>query len=99
MATLLEENVFFMWLSGMSRPDRILEKMDKEGVSDKKLRKAVSKIKEESLPKPDEYNRHLEILGERNSYSKTDSDATFMHMKEDAMNNGETRLQYCRMPQ
>ena len=49
MATLIEENVFFMWLSGMSRPDRILEKMDKEGVSDKKLRKAVSKIKEESL--------------------------------------------------
>ena len=89
MATLLEENVFFMWLSGMSRPDRILEKMDKEGVSDKKLRKAVSKIKEERLPKHDE----------RNSYSKTDPDATFMHMKEDAMNNGQTRLQYCRMPQ
>ena len=71
------------------RTDRILEKMDKEGVSDKKLRKAVSKIKEESLPK----------LDERNSYSKTDPDATFMHMKEDAMNNGQTRLQYCRMPQ
>ena len=24
-------------------------------------------------------------MGERNSYSKTDPDATFMHMKEDAM--------------
>ena len=76
------------------RTDRILEKMDKDGVSDKKLRKAVSKIKEESLPKLDEYDRHLEILGERNSYSKTDPDATFMHMKEDAMNNGQTKPGY-----
>ena len=31
------------------RTDRILEKMDKEGVSDKKLRKAVSKIKEDAM--------------------------------------------------
>ena len=76
------------------RTDRILEKMDEEGVSDKKLRKAVSKIKEESLPKLDEYDKHLEILGERNSYSKTDPDATFMHMKEDAMNNGQTKPGY-----
>lgn len=63
-------------------------------MSDKKLRKAVSKIKEESLPKLDEYDKHLEILGERNSYSKTDPDATFMHMKEDAMNNGQTKPGY-----
>ena len=32
------------------RTDRILEKMDKEGVADRKLRKAVTKVKEESLP-------------------------------------------------
>ena len=73
---------------------RILEKMDKDGRSDKKLRKAVRKVKEESLPKLDEYDKHLEILGERNSYSKTDPDATFMHMKEDAMNNGQTKPGY-----
>ena len=76
------------------RTDRILEKMDKEGVADRKLRKAVTKVKEESLPKLDEYDKHLEILGERNSYSKTDPDATFMHMKEDAMNNGQTKPGY-----
>ena len=68
--------------------------MEKEGVADKKLRKAVTKIKEESLPKLDEYDKHLEILGDRNSYSKTDPDATFMHMKEDAMNNGQTKPGY-----
>ena len=76
------------------RTDRILERMDKDGISDKKLRKAVSKVKEDSLPKLDEYDKHLEILGERNSYSKTDPDATFMHMKEDAMNNGQTKPGY-----
>lgn len=30
-----------------------------------------------------EYESHLAICQERNSYSKTDHDATFMHMKED----------------
>ena len=33
--------------------------------------------------KLNEYEKHLEILGERNGYSKTDNDATFMHGKED----------------
>ena len=41
-----------------------------------------------------EYDKHLEALGERNSYSKTDPDATFMRMKEDAMNNGQTKPGY-----
>ena len=41
-----------------------------------------------------EYEKHLEILGDRNSYSKTDPDATFMRMKEDAMNNGQTKPGY-----
>ena len=41
-----------------------------------------------------EYDQHLEIMGERNSYSKTDPDATFMHMKEDAMRNGQTKPGY-----
>jgi hypothetical protein len=33
-------------------------------------------------------------MGERNSYSKTDPTATFMRMKEDAMNNGQTKPGY-----
>lgn len=36
----------------------------------------------------------LKILGNRNSYSKTDKDATFMRLKEDAMNNGQTKPAY-----
>ena len=38
--------------------------------------------------------KSLDILGERNSYSKTDPDATFMRLKEDAMNNGQTKPAY-----
>ena len=63
---------------------------DKE---EKKRRKGLEKTAKElekHSKKLDEYNQHLETLGERNSYSKTDKDATFMRMKEDAMNNGQT---------
>ena len=35
------------------------------------------------LEKMKRYTRDLHICGDRNSYSKTDHDATFMHMKED----------------
>lgn len=76
------------------RADRILEKMDEDGISDKKLRRSVEKVKSESAPKQKEYESKLEILGDRNSYSKTDPDATFMRMKEDAMNNGQTKPGY-----
>jgi len=76
------------------RADRILEKMDEEGISDKKLRRSVEKVKTESAPKQKEYEAKLETLGDRNSYSKTDPDATFMRMKEDAMNNGQTKPGY-----
>ena len=33
----------------------------------------------------------LFICGKRNSYSKTDHDATFMRMQEDAMGNGQLK--------
>jgi transposase len=41
------------------------------------------------------YQEHLEIMGShRNSYAKTDHDATFMHMKEDHMRNGQLKAGY-----
>ena len=63
----------------------------------KEKRKVIKKqIKElrEHADKLSEYDEKLRILGERNSYSKTDQDATFMRMKEDAMNNGQTKPGY-----
>ena len=40
------------------------------------------------------YNNHLFKMGTRNSYSKTDNDATFMRMKEDHMKNGQLKPAY-----
>ena len=46
---------------------------------------------EQYLDKLKEYTKKLHICGNRNSYSKTDHDATFMRMKEDAMGNGQLK--------
>jgi len=40
------------------------------------------------------YEEQEAILGDRNSYSKTDTDATFMRMKEDHMQNGQLKPGY-----
>lgn len=76
------------------RTDAIMEEMDKRGISNKPLRKAVKQVKGESVAKMQEYEEKLDTVGERGSYSKTDKDATFMRMKEDAMNNGQTKPGY-----
>lgn len=54
------------------------------------LQKSIETL-EEYLNKLKEYNQKLHICGSRNSYSKTDHDATFMRMKEDAMGNGQLK--------
>lgn len=46
------------------------------------------------IAKLKEYNKKLYVCGDRNSYSKTDPDATFMRMKEDAMLNGQLKPAY-----
>lgn len=76
------------------RTERILRKMDEQGISDRKLRRSVEYVKDESLPKLESCERHLETMSERNSYNKKDPDATFMRMKEDEMNNGQTKPGY-----
>jgi transposase len=49
----------------------------------------------ECKEKLESYKKHLEIMGDhRNSYSKTDHDATFMRMKEDHMKNGQLKPAY-----
>ena len=63
---------------------------DKEEKKKCQERERQVKQLEEHLDKLQEYDDHLTAMGERNSYSKTDPDATFMRMKEDAMNNGQT---------
>lgn len=62
----------------------------------KQMREKKKQIKEleKHRDKLNEYDGRLEQMGDRNSMSKTDPDATFMRMKEDAMNNGQTKPGY-----
>ena len=61
----------------------------KKSLLQKKLEQLTEYI--ERLKK---YNQYLHIAGNRNSFSKTDHDATFMRMKEDAMKNGQLKPAY-----
>ena len=67
---------------------------DKEQKKQQREKKKQIKELEKHRDKLGEYDGRLEQIGERNSMSKTDPDATFMRMKEDAMNNGQTKPGY-----
>lgn len=56
--------------------------------------KSLKVIREDFLPRLAKYKEQNETFGDRNSYSKTDRDATFMRMKEDHMKNGQLKPGY-----
>ena len=58
-----------------------------------RLQKTVEEL-DEYMRRLSDYKEKLETLGTRNSCSKTDPDATFMRMKEDAMRNGQLKPAY-----
>ena len=62
---------------------RELNERLKQKPEDKKLAKAVKTLTKDCLPRKRKYEEQERKLGGRNSYSKTDEDATFMRMKED----------------
>ena len=70
------------------------ESADKERQKRRREKKRLVKELEKHRDKLGEYDGRLEQIGERNSMSKSDPDATFMRMKEDAMNNGQTKPGY-----
>ena len=77
---------------------KIKEQRQIEFVSGKGKRKTdIQKFSEKAAEyrsKLLEYKTHLEKMGSRNSYCKTDNDATFMRMKEDHMRNGQLKPAY-----
>lgn len=75
------------------RVERIKEKVDATALS-KDESKAIRQIEKDSIPRMNRYREQLATMGERNSFSKTDPDATFMRMKEDAMLNGQLKPGY-----
>lgn len=60
----------------------------------KSKQKQIKKLKEDYLPRLARYEQLLKVLGERNSYSKTDQYAVFMLMKEGHMKNGQLKPAY-----
>jgi transposase len=73
--------------------DRISQKLRKDP-QNKKLKKAKRDLEQDFIPREEKYEKYEEILGDRNSFSKTDEDATFMRMKEDHMRNGQLKPGY-----
>ena len=65
-----------------------------ENPKDRELKKAKRAIEADYLPRMEKYEKQEELLEGRRSYSKTDTDATFMRMKEDAMKNGQLKPGY-----
>jgi len=55
-----------------------------------KLTETIQEFKE----RQEKYDAHNQLFKGRNSYSKTDPDATFMHMKDDHMRNAQLKPAY-----
>lgn len=60
----------------------------------RKLKKHLRKIEKDFLPREVKYEAYYRTFEGRNSFSKTDTDATFMRMKEDPMLNGQLKPGY-----
>ena len=74
--------------------EKINTALSDKGV-DKKVRQKLNYARKHWPAALDKYEQQEKIMGEaRNSYSKTDEDATFMRMKEDHMRNGQLKPGY-----
>jgi transposase len=73
-----------------------IEELEGEGGGEnkKKLKRLTKTVEKDLLPRKKRYEKAKRILGKRNSYSKSDPDATFMRMKEDRMGNGQLKPGY-----
>lgn len=66
----------------------------KEFRSERKEPKKALKVFSDFINRKNKYKIQHEIFRNRNSYSKTDHDATFMRMKDDHMMNGQLKPGY-----
>ncbi len=57
-------------------------------------KKYLRQVQTDYLPRKQKYERYNALFDGRNSFSKTDTDATFMRMKDDYMRNGQLKPGY-----
>ena len=74
--------------------EQIDTKLSGNEKASKKSKAKLRYIKQNFEKNLRKYEEQEAILGGRNSYSKTDPDATFMRMKEDHMQNGQLKPGY-----
>lgn len=74
--------------------DQLNEKLSSREDVSKQVKSKLRYISKHYPQAIAKYEQQEAILGERNSYSKTDKDATFMRMKEDHMCNGQLKPGY-----
>ena len=91
LAQLLEEE--------LAELNRDIEDTPVKGTNDRKikrrkLKKVLRKVKDDFSVRAEKYETYQETFDGRNSFSKTDTDATFMRMKEDHMRNGQLKPGY-----
>ena len=73
---------------------KLNEALSNKKTIDKRVKAKLNYINKNFPKNIQKYEQQEAVLGERNSYSKTDEDATFMRMKEDHMNNGQLKPGY-----
>ncbi|UOR10472.1 MULTISPECIES: IS1182 family transposase [Halobacillus] len=91
IAERLEEKVE-EWSQKIEESEEVSER--KQLRSERKEPKQSHKQFQDFAARKQKYESDTEIFGERNSYSKTDHDATFMRMKDDYMKNGQLKAGY-----
>ena len=74
--------------------EKLNEKLAGKENIDKKMKAKLGYITRNFPANMAKYEQQEALLGERNSFSKTDPDATFMRMKEDHMLNGQLKPGY-----
>ncbi|WP_188499468.1 transposase, partial [Pullulanibacillus pueri] len=71
-----------------------LEKRLQQEPKNREVKKAKRLLEKDLLPRKEKYEFQKQTFNGRNSYSKTDKDATFMRMKDDHMKNGQLKPGY-----
>jgi transposase len=70
------------------------EKCKRQKSKVQQLSRSIQQLEKECLSRLQDYEMQEKTLAGRNSYAKTDHDATFMRMKEDHMQNGQLKAGY-----
>ena len=86
----LQEILEFLYKN--SKNDNI-EFVHGKGKRKTKIQKFIETLLE-FIEKQQKYDNYTKVFDGRNSFSKTDKDATFMHMKEDHMRNSQLKPGY-----